>query len=107
MRIGLRRMRTRGWSLLVAMLLLGGFVAPSALSAEDEESYVAGEAEEDGPLKECLDAASKDYNTCLHEAGTRWSRLMCDVIYESDAALCWAEQLGKIRRALVGDEELN
>ena len=109
MRTGMRSvLRTRGWSVVVAVLLMGGLLAPSSLIAEGDESYPPEYAEEEGPLKECLDKASKDYNDCLVEAGTAWGRLMCDVIYQSDTALCWAEQLGKIRKAFNGgDEELN
>ena len=101
-------LRRRGWSVVVAVLLVGGLLAPSSLIAEGEEPYPPEYTEEEGPLKECLDNASKEYNVCLTEAGTWWGRTMCDVIYESEVALCWAEQLGKIRKAFNGgDEELN
>ena len=85
-----------GWS-VVAALLVGGFVAPATVRAEDDAYYSDAYAEEEGPLKECLDNASKEYNSCLYEAGTRWGRLMCDLIYESETALCWAEQIGKAK----------
>ena len=100
-------MGVRGWSVVLAVLLVGGFAAPTALIADDDETYSDEYAETEGPLRECLESASKEYNSCLYEAGTRWSRTMCDLIYESDVALCWAEQLGKIRRAIGVDEELN
>ena len=109
MRTGLRSvLRTRGWSVVVAVLLVGGLLVPSSLIAEGDEPYPPEYAEEEVPLKECLDKASKEYNACLHEAGTPWGRLMCDVIYESEVTLCWAEQVGRIRKAFNGgDEELN
>ena len=108
MRTGLRSMvGQRGWVAVLGLVLLGGLVAPPALSAEDDESYIESYPEEEGPLRECLEAASKEYNTCLYEAGTRWGRTVCDLIYQSEVALCWSEQFGKIRRAIGADEELN
>jgi hypothetical protein len=109
MRTGMSvEMRRRGWRVVVAVLLVGGLLAPSSLIAEGDETYTPEYSEEEGPLKDCLDRASKEYNACLNEAGTWWGRTMCDVIYESEVALCWAEQLGKIRKAFNGDdEELN
>src|SRR5688500_1407679 len=103
MRTGLRSvLRTRGWSVVVAVLLVGGLHVPSALIAQEDDANPPEYAEEDGPLKDCLDKASKEYNACLHEAGTSWGRWMCDVIYESEVTLCWAEQLGRIRKAFNG-----
>ena len=99
---------TRGWGVVVAVLLVGGLLVPSSLIAEGDDVYPPEYAEEEGPLKECLDKASKEYNQCLNEAGTWWGRTMCDLIYESEVSLCWAEQLGRIRKAFNGgDEELN
>jgi hypothetical protein len=92
---------------VVAVMLMGGALGVSGLIAQ--EAPPPPSSEEEGPVKECLDAASRDYNDCLMEAGTRWGRFMCDLIYESDAALCWSRQLGEIRKAWEGraDEELN
>ena len=108
MRTGSRSMMgARGWSVVLAVLVVAGLAAPTALIADDDEAYSGEYAETEGPLRECLETASKEYNACLYEAGTRWSRTMCDLIYESEVALCWAEQLGKIRRAIGVEEELN
>jgi hypothetical protein len=53
-----------------------------------------------GEWRECIDEAFADYNSCLMESGSRFSRMICDLSWELDAVLCTAERIGEIRGAL-------
>jgi hypothetical protein len=72
--------------LLVLPLLV--LVVPRAASAD------AGE------WRRCVDEAFADYNSCLMEGDSWFGRMICDLSWELDVALCTAERLGEIRGAL-------
>ena len=82
---------------LTAVLLLLGATAPAVVVAEDV-TY----EEAEGPLKECLDTVTLDYNKCLMEAGTRWERFVCDLIWQAEWTACWSEIVGEIKDNLEG-----
>jgi hypothetical protein len=60
----------------------------------------AAEEWEAGTWRKCVDSATLDYNTCLMEAGSGFSRMICDVSWEIDVAVCTAKAIGEIRGAL-------
>lgn len=52
--------------------------------------------------RECVDDALLDYNQCLMEAGTSFSKTICDLAWEFETVRCTAEAIGDIRRAFNG-----
>jgi hypothetical protein len=82
---GVRRQVLAAGLLVLPLLALA---VPRAVSAEP------------GEWRECMDASLLDYNECLMEAGTWFSRSICDISWQIDVLKCTAEAVGEIRGAL-------
>jgi hypothetical protein len=53
-----------------------------------------------GEWRNCVDAAMADYNACLMDAASSFSRMICDFSWELDVVYCTAKAIGAIRGAL-------
>jgi hypothetical protein len=84
-----------------AALLLGALVALLlALPAAGQER--GDEPSREEYFADCIDRSLLDYNSCLMKSSDDFSRLICDLSWELQAAKCGAEAIGSIRRSWRG-----
>lgn len=82
-----RRGRARIHAVLVSLGLLGALFLIGPPDLRGEKSF----------FSQCMDDAFADYNECLMDSSSWFSRKLCDFSWEFDAAYCTAAAIGDVK----------